>query len=190
MMIRVIGGEYGGRRLAVPKTSAVRPTSDRTREAIFNILASRTDLAGKKVLDLFAGSGAFGIEAISRGAAEAVFVDTAHDSLETVRQNLKNLDAAKSAAVKVIKSDAVSYLRESGEVFDVAFCDPPYKFLMWDKVLNALHCQLAVLESDREVIPPEGWETLKTYAYGISVVTVIGSKKSDDAKHVITTEVL
>ncbi|MCL5047365.1 MAG: 16S rRNA (guanine(966)-N(2))-methyltransferase RsmD [Firmicutes bacterium] len=180
-MIRVIGGEYGRRRLLVPKSVAVRPTSDRTREAIFNILASRIDLVGKKVLDLFAGSGALGIEAISRGATEAVFVDSSHDSLVTIKQNVESLGCRETAVTRVIKSDVVSYLTNSDEVFDVAFCDPPYKFLAWSQVLNALHSHLAVLESDREVIPTKKWETLKTYSYGISVVTVV--RQSDQSKH-------
>lgn len=118
--LRVVGGELGGRRLKVP-AGATRPTADRVREAVFSILGDVSDL---RVLDLFAGSGALGIEALSRGAAEAVFVDNSRQAVATLRGNLEALDLQAS----VHSRDALAWLAEAGEEapFALVFCDPPY----------------------------------------------------------------
>jgi len=115
-----VAGELGGRRLKVP-AGATRPTADRVREAVFSILG---DLSGLRVLDLFAGSGALGIEAVSRGAAQAVFVDRARPAVKTLRENLTTLGV--EAAVH--NDEALAWLARgaSGEPFGLVFCDPPY----------------------------------------------------------------
>jgi len=161
--------------LAIPKSGATRPTSDRVREAMFNILHSRIDLEGKKVLDLFAGSGALGIEAISRGAEHATFVDNSYQSLQTIKTNLSNLRLPEndSGKIKVVKADALAFVGHTEEIFDIAFCDPPYKFVSWDALLDVLHCKMAVLESDRDLTAPDGWKVFKTYTYGGSVLTIM-----------------
>lgn len=178
-MIRIIGGEYKGRHLIVPKSTSVRPTSDRVRESMFNILSSRTDLAGKSVLDLFAGSGALGIEALSRGAAKVTFVDKSIDSLRVVKENLSNLGLSAQDrgqdVIKVIKSDALSFLAGSDEFFDVVFCDPPYQFDSWEKLIGLLNCTTAVLESNREILGALEIGVSKVFKYGISVVTILES---------------
>jgi 16S rRNA (guanine966-N2)-methyltransferase len=118
--VRVIAGAYKGRRLHTPAGVSTRPTADRVREALFSILGP---LDGERVLDLFAGSGALGIEALSRGAAEAVFVDTDRAALAAIR---RNLDAIGSGS-RVHRRDAFTYLRDASDgPFDLVFLDPPY----------------------------------------------------------------
>jgi 16S rRNA (guanine966-N2)-methyltransferase len=118
--VRIVAGQLGGRRLQAPAGRGTRPTSDRVREALFSILG---DIQGARVLDLFAGSGALGIEALSRGAGEAVFVDTDPAAIAATKANLQalNLEAA------VHKRDALVYLNNASEApFDLVFLDPPY----------------------------------------------------------------
>jgi len=122
--MRVIGGRAKGVKLAVPG-GGTRPTADRVREALFNIISDR--LEGARVLDVFAGSGALGIEALSRGAASCVFVENAPAALEAIRQNLER--ARLGEAAKVVKLDATRSTRKlarPGEAFDVIFVDAPY----------------------------------------------------------------
>lgn len=117
--LRITGGELGGRRIRVPR-GGVRPTTDRVREAIFSILG---DVAGARVLDLFCGSGALAIEALSRGAAEATLVDTRP---ATAWRNLEALGLAERA--RTVRSDAARFLRRAeASSFDLVLCDPPYR---------------------------------------------------------------
>lgn len=119
--MRVIAGTHRGRPLTRPPGAATRPTADRVREALFSMLGDVTDA---DVLDLYAGSGALGIEALSRGAASAVFVDAEHEAAETVRANLTTLGERG----EVVCRDALDYLRDVGgqRRFDLVLCDPPY----------------------------------------------------------------
>jgi 16S rRNA (guanine966-N2)-methyltransferase len=120
--MRVVAGEYRGRRLKAPAGTDTRPTADRVREALFNILG---DVSGAVVLDLYAGSGALGIEALSRGAAAATFVDRDDRALAAVRANLE----AFGAVARVVRSDAIDFLRrDEGAMYDLVFADPPYDF--------------------------------------------------------------
>ena len=121
--MRIVAGEWGGRRIAAPPGRATRPTTDRVREAWMSVVAPY--LPGARVLDLFAGSGALGLEALSRGAEHAVFVEQAPAALAVLRANLKALDAEDRA--EVVRADAVKYAAglDAGS-FDVAFADPPY----------------------------------------------------------------
>lgn len=123
--MRVVGGDLRGRPLAAPRSADIRPTSDRTRESVFNILAHRRPIAGLRVIDLFAGTGALGIEALSRGAAFALFVDTSAHSRALVRDNLDALGIGHRA--RLYRRDATA-LGEAGSMapFDLAFADPPY----------------------------------------------------------------
>jgi 16S rRNA (guanine(966)-N(2))-methyltransferase RsmD len=121
--MRVVGGTLGGRRLVAPRGRATRPTSDRVREALFSILGE--SVQGARVLDLFAGSGALGIEALSRGAAEATFVDSAAPAIAALKVNLAALDLD----AEVQRRDALAFLREAGATrrqYDLVFLDPPY----------------------------------------------------------------
>ncbi len=119
--MRIVAGELKGHRLATPprRSSAVRPTSDRVREAVFSILA---DVEGARVLDLYCGTGALGIEAVSRGASAATLVDT-HPSL--ARRNIANLGLGDRC--RVVGGDALTFLRRARGAFDLIFCDPPYR---------------------------------------------------------------
>ena len=124
--MRIIGGTYGGRRLKAPRNDAVRPTGERVREAIFNLLGPLDDMA---VLDLFAGTGALGLEALSRGASRVVFVDAAGAAVRLVRENIALLGDTGDAALIVEHGDALKFARrlgERGERFDLILIDPPY----------------------------------------------------------------
>ena len=129
--MRVITGSARGRKLKTPQGMDVRPTTDSVKEAIFNII--QFDVEGRRVLDLFAGTGQMGIEALSRGAKECVFVDSSRQALNIVKENLKicNLQGT------VISGDAVSYLSR-GESFDLVFMDPPYDSDLYERCLEAL----------------------------------------------------
>jgi 16S rRNA (guanine966-N2)-methyltransferase len=121
--MRIVAGAHGGRRLVAPPGDATRPTSDRVREALFSILG---DVGGARVLDLFAGSGALGLEALSRGAGGAVFVDRAPAAVAAVRTNLGALDLH----APVLRLEARAALRRAAarrEAYDLVFLDPPYR---------------------------------------------------------------
>lgn len=122
--MRVISGSARGMRLLTPEGGeVVRPTTDRVKEALFSIL--QFELSGKKVLDLFAGSGQLGIEALSRGAKSAVFVDESSKAISVIRQNLKK--TAFENAATVVNGDSLYYLRSANELFDIMLLDPPYE---------------------------------------------------------------
>ncbi len=123
--MRVTGGEWRGRILAVPKTPDVRPTQDRVREALFSILMN--EVPGARFLDLFAGSGAVGIDALSRGAASATFVEFDRRHVECLRKNVASLNGALAKS-EIVQADAYSWIDAAGagRNFDVAFADPPY----------------------------------------------------------------
>jgi 16S rRNA (guanine966-N2)-methyltransferase len=117
--MRVVAGEFKGRRLRMPRGAPTRPTADRVREALFSMLG---DVEGARVLDLYAGSGALGIEALSRGAAAAVFVERDARAAETIQANLE----AVGAEGEVSRVDALAFLKRPMSPFDLVFCDPPY----------------------------------------------------------------
>ena len=129
--MRVVTGKARGRRLKTPEGEAVRPTTDSVKEALFNIIQG--DIEGRRVLDLFAGSGQLGIEALSRGAAETVFVDSSRDSVKLVKENLRLC----GFEANVIQSDALKYLESCGR-FDIIFVDPPYDSELYERVLEAV----------------------------------------------------
>ncbi len=119
--MRVIAGELGGRRLRAPAGRATRPTSDRAREALFSILG---DVSGARVLDLYAGSGALGIESLSRGAATVDFVDSGRHAIEAIEANLAHLGLTAG----VHRAEVMTWLDRAGrgKAYDLVFCDPPY----------------------------------------------------------------
>ena len=151
--MRIVAGRWGSRRIEAPRGPQTRPTSDRVREALFSILAERVE--GARVLDLFAGSGALGLEALSRGAAQVTFVDSAPAAIRAVRANLDDL----GATAEVRRVDALRFLRAaSGEArhYDLVLLDPPYRLAPrlgreLSEALPALlaHDGLVVSESDR-----------------------------------------
>ena len=133
-MTRIISGEFGGRRLTLPADSRVRPTADRVREAWMSILGER--LVGAAVLDLFAGSGALGLEALSRGAERATFVDLAPASLAAIRANVDALGVKDR--VTIHRGDAMRFIeRLDGGAFDLALADPPYSIPFAERLVAA-----------------------------------------------------
>lgn len=160
--MRIVGGSLGGRVLRAPAGARTRPTSEKVREAVFNILGNLLgSLEGAHVLDLFAGSGALGIEALSRGAARATFVDVGKPALGVVRENVKTL--ALDTRAEVIAGDAVVQAARlvPREPWRLVFVDPPYKSDLATRAVLALpRAHLAagaiiVIEHDRQHAPPD-----------------------------------
>jgi len=117
--MRIVAGEFGGRRIRAPRSAWVRPTSDRVREALFSILG---DIEELRALDLFCGTGALGIEALSRGAGHSTFVDM---QIGTVSRNVGGFDVAERS--RIVRADARRFLERDGGEYDLVFCDPPYR---------------------------------------------------------------
>jgi 16S rRNA (guanine966-N2)-methyltransferase len=170
--MRVIGGRSRGRRLPAKLPASVRPTSDRVREAIFDILGSRGGVDGLTVVDLFCGSGALGVEALSRGAASSTFVDLDPDALAAVRQNLAavGLDGEPATLVRAALPGWLASAAAGS--FDLALCDPPYDFEDWPALLTALRADAAVMESAAPIGLPEPWVVTRERRYGGTLVTV------------------
>ena len=159
--LRIVGGKYRSRQLRVPARPGLRPTPDRVRETLFNWLGQ--DLAGLACLDLFAGSGALGFEAASRGAARVVLVEKDRVALAELERSRSELDAAQ---VAIVGDDAAAYLARERERFDVVFLDPPFRQNALPAVLAQLPPRLeprarVYVESDAplEIVPP--WSELK-----------------------------
>ncbi|MGD0747604.1 MAG: RsmD family RNA methyltransferase [Acidimicrobiales bacterium] len=170
--MRVIGGRSRGRRLAAKLPPSVRPTSDRVRESIFDILGSQGGVEGLRVVDLFCGSGALGVEALSRGAASATFVDLDPDALAAVRQNLDAVGLGDEPAT-LVRASLPGWLRGGGAgSFDLALCDPPYTFEDWPELLGALRADAVVMESSSPVVLAGGWVVARERRYGGTLVTV------------------
>ena len=174
--MRVISGQCRGRKLQEPAGSDVRPTTDQVKEAMFNII--QFDIEGRRVLDLFAGTGQLGIEALSRGAAECVFVDSSRDSLRLVQENLKRC----GLRAPTVQCEALGYLRRR-ERFDLIFIDPPYGSGLDVQAVQAVKGfdilakgGIMVCESRADqTLPDPGVEfgSVRTYRYGKIKLTVI-----------------
>jgi 16S rRNA (guanine(966)-N(2))-methyltransferase RsmD len=177
--MRVIAGQWGGRRLQAPPGASTRPTSDRVREALFSMLGPR--LEGARVLDLFAGSGALGIEALSRGAAEATFVDSAPAAIRAVRANLEAL----GIDAELRRADARRFLggaSAAARQYDLVLLDPPYRLAgrLGPELTAALPAVLApgatvVAESDRRAPLELGLELHDERRYGDTLIRIHGS---------------
>ncbi|MGN7781103.1 16S rRNA (guanine(966)-N(2))-methyltransferase RsmD [Mycolicibacterium sp. 22603] len=173
-MTRIIAGVFGGRRISVP-ASGTRPTTDRVRESLFSVLTARLDFDGIGVLDLYAGSGALGLEALSRGASSALFVESDRRAAAVIEANIDTL-GARGAAVRRAPVDKV--VQSSGRPVDLVFADPPYEVSTTavEKVLSALHTNgwvragaLAVIERPTGAAAltwPTGWEADDARRYG------------------------
>ena len=166
----MIGGSSRGRRLKAPLPPGVRPTSDRVREAIFDILGSMGGVEGLVVADLFCGSGALGAEALSRGAASVTFVDHDPAALEAVRANLAAVGLAEGGA-QVVRAGLPGWAGRAAPV-DLALCDPPYAYGEWAALLDSLAADVAVLESAEPIAVPPRWVVTRSRRYGGTLVTV------------------
>ena len=131
--MRVISGEYRGRRLKEPADNSVRPTTDKVKESVFNII--QFDIEGRNVLDLFAGTGQLGIECLSRGAKSVTFVDKSRDSLSLVKENLRLCGAEG----RVVCSDSLDFLKCCRTKYDLIFLDPPYSTELLNKSLEIIY---------------------------------------------------
>ena len=170
--MRIVAGEFKGRRLRAPKSGGTRPTADRVREAMFNALTSALgDFEGVTVVDLFAGSGALGIEALSRGAEHATFLDKGYDAWQVIKGNLSDLGITGARAT-VVRLDVMRHAIPPGP-YDVAFADPPYRFNEWEALVSRIDSRLLVAESDRELPPLAGWDPQREKRYGTTVVTLL-----------------
>ncbi|GGL10860.1 16S rRNA (guanine(966)-N(2))-methyltransferase RsmD [Mangrovihabitans endophyticus] len=141
-MTRIIAGVHGGRRLSAPTGSQTRPTADRVREALFSALSSMTDMSGARFADFYAGSGAVGLEALSRGAAFALLVESDARAARTVRDNIRVLRADAAARLLTGRVEQVLGAPPGGEPFDVVFADPPYA-LAEDRLTAVQHALVA-----------------------------------------------
>ncbi len=158
--MRVIAGLWRGRRIRTPRGRATRPTADRVREALFSILGP---VEQADVLDLFAGSGALGIEALSRGAERVVMVDNSRTALEALK---RSADILRAERLDIVGRDGLQFLAGSREAFDLVFLDPPYGAELLPKLFPLLPDRLkpgatVYFETDRAAPPPPGWEIIK-----------------------------
>ncbi|HEV2369452.1 MAG TPA: RsmD family RNA methyltransferase [Acidimicrobiales bacterium] len=183
--LRIVGGTARGRRLVAPRGGGTRPTSDRVREAIFDMLVSLsaaggTGLAGAVVADLFAGTGAMGIEALSRGAASATFVESDRTAAAAVERNLEITGLGPG---RVLCMDVMGYLRARPAAFDagfdIVFCDPPYSFDRWPDLLDAVPGRLVVAESGAPLDGSGGRPVLRDRRYGSTFVALLGPRPGD-----------
>ena len=159
--VRIIGGRWRGTRLQVPAVAGLRPTSDRVRETLFNWL--QPVLSGAQVVDLFAGSGALGLEALSRGAASAVLVERDRALADALAATLARLPGGEAG--RAVNADALAWLRQQADAqWDVAFVDPPFAGDLWQSALQALSPRMKpdawlYVESPADTVPalPDGW---------------------------------
>lgn len=172
--MRVITGIARGRRLETLPGDATRPTGEKVKESLFS--AIQFDIEGRRVLDLFAGSGQLGIEALSRGASGCVFVDKNTEAVKIIRQNLLHTGLAEKS--QVLGTDAMTYLTRPGDRFDLVFLDPPYAsdllLPILDKVVPLVNDGgILVCETDAETVLPERldrFSVAKTYRFGHTLV--------------------
>jgi 16S rRNA (guanine966-N2)-methyltransferase len=183
--VRIIAGEFRGRRLVSPRGRSIRPTADRVREAIFNIISMH--LAGARVLDLYAGTGALGLEALSRGAAGAVFIDQDAAAVRLIHENIRRCGVRdRTRVIHQPISQALKILaagRGGPELFDMVFLDPPYGKGLLQAVLIELteleivapECRAIAEHHDSESLPMAagGWFKFRERKYGDTVVSLL-----------------
>jgi 16S rRNA (guanine(966)-N(2))-methyltransferase RsmD len=177
--MRIIGGRAGGRSLKAPRGDKTRPTSDKVREALFNILTSRGEMPAR-VLDLYAGSGALGLEALSRGASSALFVDVDRDTCDLIRDNATRLEIVQShnnnvqmhnnrASLEIVCMPVVRWLsKESAPAYDLIFLDPPYESHVTGELEKALAlvAKKQLVAADGLVIAEHEWRNAPDEHYG------------------------
>jgi 16S rRNA (guanine(966)-N(2))-methyltransferase RsmD len=186
--MRIISGTSKGRKLVTPKSQSLRPTSDRVKESIFNIL--RLEMEGKVVLDLFAGTGNLGIEALSRGAKKAIFVEKGRQAIRLIQRNLSQLGLEEwSEIVPKDANRAIGILKQRGESFDVILMDPPYEKGLIHKTLMKLRSNpiynkdsiLVIEHNKREPLPIilAGWNLIRQRKIGDTVISFLTPQEDD-----------
>ncbi len=181
--MRVITGSARGRKLKTPANYDIRPTTDNVKEAVFNII--QFDIEGRRVLDLFAGTGQLGIECLSRGAAEAVFIDQSRDAVRIIKDNLKSCGLQGT----VLQTDALQFLQRGGK-FDLIFVDPPYDANLYDNVLKTINLVdilsdggIIICEARREKTLPDmesPYRKEKEYRYGKVKICIYKKESNTD----------
>jgi len=179
--MRIVGGKLRGRQLATPSGDSIRPTTDRTRESLFNILSHKFDFESARVIDLYAGTGALGLEAISRGAAYCLFVEKGAEGRGLIRSNVEAFGL--QGETRIFKRDATDLGPNSArKPYDIAFMDPPYSKGLGEKALVSLQSggwlakdALVVLEEAKDALPLsfEGFEELDRRAFGASAIAIL-----------------
>ncbi len=179
--MRIIAGKHRGRTLATFRGNDIRPTADRVKESLFQILSAK--LVGARVLDLFCGSGALGLECLSRGAREAVFNDVSEESLAVLRKNLRALGESGI----VTRSSYEVCLKNVSGSFGLIFCDPPYKanceeeiFLLVKERKLLSEGGLIVFESEREIVPSAGFVCTDERRYGRTTVRLFAESRAEE----------
>mgnify|MGYP002518247154 CR=1 FL=1 len=184
--MRVITGTARGIQLLTPKGMQTRPTADRVKEAMFSII--NFDIPGADVLDLFGGTGQLGIEALSRGAKSAVFVDHSEQACKLIRENLKRTKLEQDA--KVVRSDYLDYLSRCREQYDIIFLDPPYAEVFLENAIKRI-TEIDILQSDGIIVAErplgkelpwefEGYTRSKDYKYGKVLLTIYRKAQVQD----------
>ncbi|MBU3688627.1 MAG: 16S rRNA (guanine(966)-N(2))-methyltransferase RsmD [Acidimicrobiales bacterium mtb01] len=173
--MRVVAGSLRGRAIIAPEGDATRPTTDRAREAMFNALDSLGVLDDAAVLDVYAGSGALGIEALSRGARHCTFIERDKRALEAIRANVSKLGLVDRT--RVVAGDTLTSVVGQRNI-DLLLADPPYGFSDWDRFFTAIEPvvvddAVVVVESDREPVERDGWEVVRSKRYGRAWVTFL-----------------
>jgi 16S rRNA (guanine966-N2)-methyltransferase len=179
--MRITGGAARGRPLRAPRGSKVRPTADKVRGAVFNILASRTDIAGRRWLDLFAGTGALGLDALSRGVTHVTFIDESRASCRFVRDNVERSGfAGRAEVLRLTLPGGLRRLENRNEQFDGAFIDPPYRSGLSQRALQTL--------GDSELLRAGAWVVVEHGAEE-SLAERYGSLRLDNSRHYGSTAV-
>ena len=176
--MRVITGKARGVQLKTPDGMKTRPTTDRVKEALFSII--QFEIPGSKVLDLFGGTGQLGIEALSRGASSAVFVDAAEPACKLIRENLKRTKLEQQGSV--VRGDYLDFLKRSRDKFDIIFLDPPYAEVFLENALNCI-TEIDILQTNGIIVTErpldkelpweyEGFQRSRDYKYGNTLLAV------------------
>lgn len=178
-MIRIVAGKYRSRMIETPDSSLTKPTKEMTREGVFSALGEK--VINAVVLDLFAGSGALGIEALSRGAKKAFFVDSSKEVIRVINKNIQMLGENNAEVLNLSYEQALDSFKNDNIKFDIVFLDPPYKSetyisiiktLIKDELLSSF--AIIVVESDKELVfDPTLFSKIKTYQYGCSKIYIM-----------------
>ncbi len=168
-MVRIIGGVDRGRRIDAPPGRTTRPITDRAKESVFNMLANLELPAGASVVDLYAGSGSFGLECLSRHAAHVTFVERDHVAVGTLRDNVAKLGYGDRCMVSA--TDVAVAVREMVQV-DLAFCDPPYPDDPWAELLAQLRAKVIVVHADHPIDLTDDWTEVRRRKYGRSHILI------------------
>ncbi len=186
--MRIIAGTFRGRHLSTTRDRSIRPTTDRAKQVIFDILANRIAFPGIHVLDLFAGSGSLGLEAISRGASSVTFVEKTRTSLAVLEENIRRLDCAAQTAIH--QADVFWFLKNAHRAFDLVFADPPFGLEQIGNLPAALSVSkvlrpgtLAVMEHSRESsvpVPESMFEVVRKHL-GQTIVLILTTRSPGDS---------